>query len=255
VKTLGYACGGYVTKGKTCCRRLVIPKEEVEQWVLEQIGRIVAGYLEAGAEEKLRETMEQELGGDGRFDESELARVRQRKADIEATIENLLDNITPTNRDYVNRWIEKLRDETRELEQQAETLLEQQGRDCQASELAQAALALAREVDRAAAFGTVDEKRTFVRAFLREIEFDPSARTGTPYFYAVPSVNGDTASDGKSSLRLRNDDARYAQKGTAPERGDSSLIMVAGACYNAIHHALEAVLVRRWRLPRQGRGQ
>jgi hypothetical protein len=59
-------------------------------------------------------------------------------------------------------------------------MLEQQGRDCQASELAQAALALAREVDRVAAFRTVDEKRTFVRAFLREIEFDPSARTETP---------------------------------------------------------------------------
>jgi hypothetical protein len=31
VKTLGYACGGYVTKGNTCCQRAVIPKEEVEE--------------------------------------------------------------------------------------------------------------------------------------------------------------------------------------------------------------------------------
>ena len=73
--------------------------------------------------------------------------------------------------------------------------LEQQGRECQAAELAQAALALAGEVDRVSAHGTVDEKRAFIRAFLREIEFDPQSRTGTAYFYAVPSVNGDAAPD------------------------------------------------------------
>ncbi|NIN10531.1 MAG: hypothetical protein GTN62_04275, partial [Gemmatimonadales bacterium] len=53
-----------------------------------------------------------ELAGATDFDASELSAVRQRKADIEATIDNLLDNITATNRDYVDRRIEKLRDET-----------------------------------------------------------------------------------------------------------------------------------------------
>ena len=253
VKTLGYACGGYVTKGKSCCKRLVIPKEETEEWVFEQITRVVAGYLDAGAEQKLQEMIEQEIAGGDRFDESELAKVRQRKADIDASIENLLDNITPTNREYVDRRIEKLRDEMVELQQQEEALLEQQGRECQAAELAQAALALAREVDQVVASGTVDEKRTFIRAFLREIEFNPQSRTGTAYFYVVPSGSGDTGPDPSggpryepattdsnaegagvpsgqmSSLLLRNDDTRYAQKRTAPAEGGSSLIMVAGA--------------------------
>ncbi|NIN68591.1 MAG: hypothetical protein GTO63_28575, partial [Anaerolineae bacterium] len=50
------------------------------------------------------------------FDASELWAVRQRKADIDATIDNLLDNITATNREFVDRRIEKLRDEMVELE-------------------------------------------------------------------------------------------------------------------------------------------
>jgi len=268
VKTLGYACGGYVTKGKSCCKRLVIPKEETEEWVFEQITRVVAGYLDAGAEQKLQEMIEQEIAGGDRFDESELAKVRQRKADIDASIENLLDNITPTNREYVDRRIEKLRDEMVELQQQEDALLEQQGRECQAAELAQAALALAREVDQVVASGTVDEKRTFIRAFLREIEFNPQSRTGTAYFYVVPSGSGDTGpdpsggpryepattdssaegsespSDGMSSLLLRNGDTRYAQKRTAPAEGGSSLIMVAGAGY---HRAHVTILTRRER--------
>jgi len=197
--------------------------------------------------------IEQEVAGSDRFDESGLAAVRQRRADIEATIENLLDNITPTNRDYVDRRIAKLKDETVELQQQEEALLEQQGRECQAEELAQAALALAPQVDQIARFGTVDEKRTFLRAFVREIEFDPQSRSGTGYFYAVPvlgeegepGLGGGTrsqpatmdsgaegsraAQDAKSSLPLRNVGTRYAPRRTTPEEGGSSLAMVAGA--------------------------
>ena len=253
VKTLGYACGGYVTKGASCCQRLVLPKDESEEWVFAQIAHIVKGYLERGGEQKLREMIEQEVAGSDRFDESELAKVCQRQTDIEAAIENLLDNITPTNRDYLDRRIAKLRDETVELQRQEEALLEQQGQECQAAELVQAALALAPQVDQVARLGTVEEKRTFVRAFLRGIEFDPQSHTGTAYFWAVPDAGGgmvpepgpgtryepattnfsedDTRlpSAEKSSLRLRNVGARYAQKRTAPGGGDSSLIMVAGA--------------------------
>jgi len=253
VKTLGYACGGYVTKGSSCCTRLVLPKDEIEDWVFEQIARIVHDYLDTGAEQKLREMIEQEIAGGDRFDESELAIVRQRKSDIDATIENLLDNITPTNRDYVDRRIAKLKDETLQLQQQEEALLEQQGRECQAAELVQAALALAPQVDQIARFGTVDEKRTFLRAFVREIEFDPRSRSGTAYFWAVPDAGGGmvpdpgggtrsqpatmdsgaegsrAAQDAKSSLPLRNVGTRYAPKRTAPGEGGSSLIMVAGA--------------------------
>ncbi|HUW11919.1 MAG TPA: hypothetical protein VM537_19490, partial [Anaerolineae bacterium] len=103
----------------------------------------------------------------------------------------------------------------------------------------------------------VDEKRTFLRAFVREIEFDPRSRSGTGYFYAVPvlgeeggpGLGGGTrsqpatmdsgaevskaAQDAKSSLRLRNVGTRYAPKRTAPEGGGSSLTMVAGAGFGA----------------------
>ncbi|MCJ7751396.1 MAG: recombinase family protein, partial [Armatimonadetes bacterium] len=202
VKTLGYACGGYVTKGNSCCKRFVLPKEEVEEWVFQQIGRVVGSYLDGGAGEKLREMIEQEVAGSDRFDESELSAVRQHRADIEAKIENLLDNLTPTNREYVDRRIEKLRDETVGLQQQEEALLEQQGRECQAGELARAALALAPHVDQVARFGIVEEKRVFIRAFLREIEFDPRTRTGTAHFYAVPSMSGDIGPDPGGGTRF-----------------------------------------------------
>jgi hypothetical protein len=244
----------------------VLPKEETEAWAFAQIEGIVAGYLEQGAEEQLREMIAQQLQGADRFDASELSTVRQRQADIEATIENLLDNITPTNREYVDRRIAKLREETLRLEEQEAALQGQQGQEHQAEELARAAFALAPQVKQIAAHGTVEEKRTFLRAFVKEIAFDPASRTGTGYFYAVPLLDGDGGHDGGggtryhqhhadsppeepegtsgagSSLPLQNVGTRYTPRRTAPGEGGSSLIMVAGAgCADE-----ENTCLRRW---------
>lgn len=184
-----YACNGYITKGNSCCQRAVIPKDLIEAWVLEQIGKIVSGYLERGGEQKLRQLVDQALSGSQRFDGSKLAHLRQRKLDIEATIDNLLDNITPTNREYVDRRIEKLRAETLELERQEGALVEQQDREQQAEGIAQQAYALMRGFVRLAEVGTVDEKRILIRSFLQRIDFDPEARKGTAYFWVVPGLD------------------------------------------------------------------
>ena len=193
------------------------------------------------------------MAGDDRFDASELATVRQRRADIEAQIENLLDNITATNRDYVDRRISKLKDELAELEQQEAALLERQGREYQAEELAQAALALAPQVTtNSRSMGRSRRSALSCRAFVHEIVFDPESRTGTAYFYAVPVLGGEDGPGGAggtryhqqhanlapderkgpsepaSSLPIRNVGTRYTQKRTAPGEGGSSLIMVAG---------------------------
>jgi len=203
-----YACNGYVTKGNTCCQRSVIPKDLIEGWVLEQIGRIVHSYLDDGGEAKLRQMVEQELAGASRFDGSALAAVRQHKADIEATIENLIDNITATNREFVDQRIEKLRDETVVLERQEAALLEQQNREERAGEIAAQAYALIEDFPRLVAVGTVDEKRMLIRAFLSHINFDPKTHAGTAYFWSVPEMSKPEASaDLRSGPQVRDNRA------------------------------------------------
>jgi len=137
VKNYYYACGGYVGKGNSVCQRSVIPQQMIEDWVLEQIGEMVQGFMQRGGEKKLREIILQELSNGNQANGKDLPAIRQRKADIEGIIDNLLDNITPTNREYVDRRIEKLRDETVELERQEAALLEQQNREEQAGKIAE----------------------------------------------------------------------------------------------------------------------
>jgi DNA invertase Pin-like site-specific DNA recombinase len=188
-KTYYYACGGYVTKGNVACRRSLIPKDLIEEWVLKQIEQIVWSYLEDGGEERLRQLIQQELLGAVRFDDSEGATIRQRLADIESTIDNLLDNITLTNREYVDRRIEKLRDEIVELERRQAALQEHEDREKHVLAIAEEALTVARDFDRLVQEGTIDERRTLVRAFLRAIDFEPESRTGVAHFWVVPNAD------------------------------------------------------------------
>ena len=168
-------------------------------------------------------------------------RADQRKADIEANIDNLLDNITPTNRDWVDRRIDKLRDEIVELERREAALGQQQDREHQAALLAEHALAVARSFDRLVEVGTLDEKRSVVRAFLRRIDFDPESQAGKAHFWLVPDLRWDdpvTSPPGRgrrgdaaqmSSGSIVSGDTRYHEKRRAVGDSTSSVIVVAGA--------------------------
>jgi len=73
-----------------------VPQLDLTQ--VEERRRLLAEVLAHGTNAEKRAFARQ-------FDGSELAKVGQRKADIEATIDDLLDNITPTNRDYGRKRI------------------------------------------------------------------------------------------------------------------------------------------------------
>ncbi len=223
--------------------------------MLEQIGRIIQDYLGKGGEERLYQMIRQELAGASEFDASELWAVRQRKADIDATIDNLLDNITATNREFVDRRIEKLRDEMVDLERREAALTEQQDQEAQTEVFARQAMGVIRDFDRLVAQGTVEEKRTLIRAFLRVLEFDPTTRKGIAHFWVVPSVGQDeffagpprrgrrnpppttdpgTEASGSAQERTSSDgsgvrDTRYQYERHATDDGMSSLDVVAGA--------------------------
>ena len=204
IRTPYYICGGHITKGNTCCLRSAIPKEMIEGWVLEQIGRLIQDYLGRGGEERLQKMIRQEMAGLGGFNEADLDGIRQNKADIEVKIGNLLDNLTATNREFVDRHIEKLRGEMVELDRAEALALELQNRDERAEAFAREAIGVVRDFRRLVAEGTVEEKRTLIRAFLRVLDFDPVTRKGVAHFWVVPSVGQDEFLAGPAPQRGRS---------------------------------------------------
>ena len=241
--------GGYIAKGNSCCERAVMPKELIEDWVVEQMGKIVREHLaDKEGQGKLRRLIAQELAGTSRFDGSELAALPQHRADIEASMDNLLDNLTPTNREYVDRRIEKLREELVKLEGQELALREQQDREKQAELIAERAFAVAKDFERLAEAGTVEEKRSLIRAFLPGIDFDPRSSTGKAHFWILPTggpgdggrpryepptaisaqKGSESQQEGMSSFAYASRDTRYERKRERAPEGASSFQMVAG---------------------------
>ena len=201
IRTPYYICGGHLTKGNSCCPRSAIPKEMIEQWVLDQIGRLIQDYLGKGGEERLQEMIRQEMAGVGGFNPADLDSIRQRRSDIEVKIGTLLDNLTATNREFVDRHIEKLRGELVELDRAEALALELQNQDSRAESFAREAIGVVRDFKRLVAEGTVEEKRTLIRAFLRVLDFDPITRKGVAHFWVVPSVGQDEFVAGPLSER------------------------------------------------------
>jgi len=141
------------------------------------------------------------------------------------------------------------------------------------------AIGVIRDFDRLVAQGTVEEKRTLIRAFLRVLEFDPTARKGIAHFWVVPSVGQDeffagpprrgrrnpppatdsgAEASGSPQERTSSDgsevsDTRCQYEGHTANDGMSSLDMVAGAGYVA----LEKTRAMRWmcELPFEARGR
>jgi hypothetical protein len=196
----------------------------IEGWVLEQIGRLIQDYLGRGGEERLQKMIRQEMAGLGGFNEADLDGIRQRKADIEVKIENLLDNLTATNREFVDRRIEKLRDGIVELERAEALALELQNQDQRVEAFAREAIGVVRDFRRLVAEGTVEEKRTLIRAFLRVLDFDPITRKGIAHFWVVPSVGQDEFVAEPAPQRGRNIPATITEgSGDLPHEGENGL--------------------------------
>jgi len=122
VKTRYYGCGGYITKGKKVCQMNSIPQKILEGKVIDTVLDFYKHYLNKGGRRKLAEAVKKQIGSEGK----ELVTARQRaqaeQKKIGKIINNLLDNITPTNREYVDRRLNELKKQRQQLEARLEEL-------------------------------------------------------------------------------------------------------------------------------------
>jgi len=122
VRNYYYCCGGYITKGTKICQMNPIPKQELEQKVINAILDFYKPYLQKDGRRKLAEIIKQQTGSE----KEDLSNARQRAEDelgrISKIIDNLLDNITETNREYVDKRLNELSKQKQQLEQRLEEL-------------------------------------------------------------------------------------------------------------------------------------
>jgi len=122
VKTYYYGCGGYITKGTNVCQMNAIPKDVLESTVINAVLDFYRPYLEKDGRRKLAEAVKMQVN----FEGEELVAARQRaQTEQEKTgkiIDNLLDNITPANREYIDRRLNELKQQRQQIEARIEEL-------------------------------------------------------------------------------------------------------------------------------------
>ncbi len=122
VTTRYYGCGGHVTKGNRICQMNPIPQSELEALVIDAVLSLYAPYRSEGGRRRLTEAVQQHMASES----TEVAGARERAEaehqQVTRTINNLLDNITATNRDFVDRRLKELAEQRQRLESRLDEL-------------------------------------------------------------------------------------------------------------------------------------
>jgi hypothetical protein len=122
VKTFYYGCGGYITKGKSVCEMNPIHQEVLEKTIIDTILNFYKPLLDMGGRRKLAEAVKTQIGSEAEEFVTARKRARIELDKNQAVINNLLDNITPANREFVDERLEELRKQKCQIEARLEEL-------------------------------------------------------------------------------------------------------------------------------------
>ena len=99
-----------------------IPQEELESKIIDTVLGYYQPYLEKNGRKKIAKTIKEQTG----YEKQDITEARQRakseRERISKIIDNLLDNITATNREHVDNRLNELNKQRQQLESRLEEL-------------------------------------------------------------------------------------------------------------------------------------
>ena len=121
-KTRYYGCAGYITKGKSICKINTIPQKVLESLVTDTVIDFYRPYLAPGGRRKLAQAVKAQIGSEAEEFVTARKRAQRQLNKINKTINNLLDNITSTNRELVDQRLTELKQQKHQFETRLEEL-------------------------------------------------------------------------------------------------------------------------------------
>ena len=122
VKTYYYGCGGHITKGNSVCEMNPVPQDALESTVIKTVLDFYQPYLDKDGRRKLAEAVKAQIGSEVEDFVAARQRAEEELQRISPIINNLLDNITSTNREYVDKRLLDLNQQRQKLEARLEEL-------------------------------------------------------------------------------------------------------------------------------------
>jgi len=122
VKTRYYGCGGYITKGRSICELNAIPQKVLESTVINTILDFYRPYLAPSGRRKLAQAVKEQIGSEAGEFVAARKRAQKELSKVKKIVNNLLDNITSTNREFVDQRLTELKQQKQQLEARLEEL-------------------------------------------------------------------------------------------------------------------------------------
>ena len=108
---------------------------------------------------------------------------------INQTIHNLIDSLTPTNRDFVDQRLLELKRELTSLEKKRVEIEQIDAKKIDTVKLIEQSVEMARQFMVVFEQGTIEEKRLFIRSFVGKIEIDPLTGNISANFILMPGLD------------------------------------------------------------------
>ena len=120
--TYSYGCGGYITKGKSVCNMNSISQERLESKIIDAVLEFYQQYLEPDGRKTLANAVKEQSGLEKQDITEARDRAKTEQERISRIIDNLLDNITATNREHVDKRLNELTTKKQQIETRLEEL-------------------------------------------------------------------------------------------------------------------------------------
>jgi len=163
VKTYYYGCSAYIRHGRSQCSFGAILQKDLEGEVIRRVLEAYAPYLEKGGKERLVKETRESLGKTWEQGIAARERAEAELRDIEEKTANLLDSLSPVNREHVDGRLQELdRKKTATVRRIEELSLLDAGRSDVESRIAETWLFLA-TLEATLVDGNPDQRRSAIR--------------------------------------------------------------------------------------------
>ncbi len=184
-----YGCGGHITKGNAVCKMNPIPQDELEGAVVNAVLEFYAPYLAKGGRRELSEAVKEQIGTEGEHHEAAHARAEAERNRITGIINNLLDNITPANREHVDDRLKELTEQRRQLESRLEELDHLAVSQEEIKAVTGNAMKFLAGLEHTFHEGMPQEKLVALRQCIQRVHIDGTARQAQAAVRVVPCSN------------------------------------------------------------------
>ncbi len=193
-----YACGGYIRRGRSVCKRGAVPQAAIEEAVIRAVLKAYEPFTGDHGRKALAGAVGESIG-------SERERAIERGAEIEhainkleLTTRNLLDNITAGNRAAVDARLKELQRERELLEHERDELEHASlGRE-EIKALIDDTARFVACLDGLLKEGAVNERQAAIRRCVESINYDRDTGRAKLHIRRVPIVMGGAKSDAQA---------------------------------------------------------